>query len=221
MQCLVPTVIDRMIIELATHCRIFSTDHVARWLNGYSRPNKKALTFIQPLVNQKILETKEKVQGKPRGFEPHIFRLTKIGREQRGVTYHPVPLSNNRKIYHWLMFGHLYMDMWEIEKPKLFLLEQRLNDGKFSPDIFAIWKGRALWIEVQKSPLTSKQWAKKWDRYNDYIRSGLYRSEPWNREGNVKPRIVAISKQMPETILSGNDYPVDIVENIKELPHII
>jgi hypothetical protein len=209
----VSSFIENNIILLAKNCRIFSTDHVARWFPNHSRPNQKALEYIKPLVKDKILESNDH-----QGFESKLFRLSKKGREQFGANYHPVPFGNS-KVPHWLLITHTYLDMLEIERPMIFLPEQRLNETRFNPDIFAVWLGRAFWIEVQKSPLTSKRWAMKWDRYNEYIQSGAYKTENWQPKTHVvRPRIVAISKQMPETIITGSDYEIDIVENIKELP---
>jgi hypothetical protein len=218
MQILDREKIERNILVFAKNCRIFSTEHISRWFQDYSRPNQKALEYIKPLVDQKLLETKEQVTG-GRGFENHLFRLTKKGREKLGVDYHPIPFTNSR-VPHWLLLGHVYLDMSEVEDPYLFLPEQRLNDKKFYPDIFTIWQSRAMWIEVQKSPLTSSQWAKKWARYNEYIDNGYYRFESWQREKKIKPRIVAISTQMHETILTGNNHPIDIVQNIREMVNI-
>jgi hypothetical protein len=214
-------VIKNRILRVARDCRIFSTEHITRWFKDYARPDKKAMEYIQPLIDEKLLESKERVLKKPKGFEPHLFRLTKKGREHMEVDYPPIPFSNSR-VPHWLLIGDVYLDMCELEQPFKFLPEQRLNGGRFNPDIFAIWLGRAMWIEVQgpKSPLTSKQWAKKWSRYNEYINQKLYRNESWQPDTKkVKPRVVVISRQMPETIQSGADFEIETVESVLELPN--
>lgn len=212
--------IQNKILEIAAICRVFSTSQIARFFTDYSRPNQKALHYIRPLIKDGLLETKEMVVKSPRGIEQHLFRLTKKGRKVMKVDYFPVTFTG-KKIKHHLGLTEIYLDMCEVEKPYIFKPELRLNNNEFCPDIFTIWLGRAMYIEAQPSVLTSKRWALKWARYNSYYNKGLYKMEAWNKSGNVRPRIVAVSNQQPTTILNGNQYPVEIVQCIKELSVII
>jgi hypothetical protein len=211
------------VLQFGRICKIFNTEQIGRmFFSHLSQPQKQASEYLKGMLDEKLLDVKPCRAMN----EPNTYRLSKKGRLASGEDFHPIPFSTN-KVGHWLGLTDVYIDMCEIEPPQLFITELRDeyhyhgSNYTFSPDIFAVWLKKIMFIEWQRSPISSKRWAKKWEVYQTYYDSGTWQSAPWQSyfTATKKPRIVCVSTQMPDTILPS--FEVDLVHHIKEFKDII
>lgn len=101
------------------------------------------------------------------------------------------------KIPHFLEIVKVYRDMIKIKQPALFTVEPKYGKGKdyMEPDIFCIWNGAPLWIEVQRSMISDKAIQEKIERYENYYYSSKWTEELWQpRERNpIFPSVVFVT----------------------------
>jgi hypothetical protein len=123
---------------------------------------------------------------------------------------------NSPKILHWLTIGDVYLNLKETGSLKHFECELRIpyryagKEFLFSPDVFYIHDKRAHLMEVQLKALSRKEWAKKWQRWNEYFGSGAYLDAPWQRfkqGGGILPHVVVVSKQGIDVVGHGFAVP--------------
>lgn len=211
------------ILETLSKCPVISTDHAARYFTN-SSPGKRASEALTELSTLKLIEGKRRAIG-----ESKVWRLSKKGREQYGVTRQPVAL-NSPKVNHYLAIATLYQDIQEIGKVYHWTVELRepfqIGSKKltYCPDAYC-WlktpKGtHAYFIEVQQSPITSNRWGEKWAMATSFMESDAFPVASFQTvEGRViRPRILVISKQQPETIQGGSRLPLIITPDIKKAP---
>lgn len=214
--------IEQHVITLLRKCKIASSEQIARLFAGYAHPQKAATKFMRELILDRWVETKEMRTGTRSMTEPHLYRLTKKGRLATGGDFHPTPFES-LKVNHWLGLGSIYLDMLAVEPPVLFeteIRDQCTYYGKtyrVSPDIFAVWKGRALFIEYQRSRLSRANWRRKWEPLFAYYSSGQFLKGEWQLAKPVKPRLVAVTEQPSETVACVPDFPIEVVQSIAEL----
>jgi hypothetical protein len=102
--------------------------------------------------------------------------------------------KDSAKIPHFLEIVKVYKDMISYTKPTMFLVEPKYGKGYMEPDIFTIWKGAPLWIEVQRSHYTDEVMNEKIARYEAFYASGLIKGESWQpKDYPVFPSILIIS----------------------------
>ncbi len=129
-----------------------------------------------------------------------LYRLNLIDRsiEFQPFVYFPADNSirkDSQKIPHFLELVRVYRDMLAYEKPTRFNAEVKYDKGLAEPDIFAIWKGSPLFIEVQRSTYNDKQMNDKIARYEALFQSGLVFDEPWQPKAKkVFPALLILSK---------------------------
>jgi hypothetical protein len=92
--------------------------------------------------------------------------------------------------------------MIKVEKPSVFTIEAKYSKSLAEPDIFTIWKGSPLFIEVQRSHYTSTVMAEKVARYEALKESGIIEVETWQPK-NKPPVFPAV------LILSPTRYAVE------------
>lgn len=108
--------------------------------------------------------------------------------------------KDSAKIPHFLEIVQTYKDMLKYKIPSVFLVEPKYGKGFMEPDIFTIWKGAPLWIEVQRSQYTEEVMTDKINRYEAFYNSGLITKESWQpKENPIFPAIL---------ILCPSRYPV-------------
>jgi hypothetical protein len=126
---------------------------------------------------------------------------------------------NSQKIDHFLQIAKTYIDMRKYSPVKEFIIESKINNATFIPDVYADWLNRKWIIECQNSIYSVKQLYSKLDKYKDYYESGYY--EELVGEGNPFPNVLIIGKLN----LSFNpiDYPFTVrqVKNISDLQKAI
>ena len=132
-----------------------------------------------------------------------MLRLYRQGLVDRSAEFQPFVYfpadnaikKNSAKIPHFIELVRVYRDMLTYAKPARFNVEVKYDKGLAEPDIFAIWKGSPLFIEVQRSAYTDRQMADKLTRYEALFQSGLVQAEPWqptNRK--VFPAVLILTK---------------------------
>jgi hypothetical protein len=101
--------------------------------------------------------------------------------------------KDSAKIPHFLEIVKVYKDIISYTKPTIFQVEPKYGKGYMEPDIFTIWKGSPLWIEVQRSHYTEEVMNEKFSRYEAYFDSGLVKKESWQPKDPVFPAVLIIS----------------------------
>lgn len=108
--------------------------------------------------------------------------------------------KDSAKIPHFLEILKTYKEMIRYKKPSIFTVEPKYGKGYMEPDIFTIWKGAPLWIEVQRSIYSEEVMTEKFNRYEAFFDSGLISKETWQpKENPIFPSVL---------ILSSTRYPV-------------
>lgn len=107
-------------------------------------------------------------------------QLIDVNASQQPYLYfpHPSPIKkNSQKIPHFLAIVDFYKQLHRIETPAKFMVEPKF--GYVEPDVFCIWRGKAYFIEIQRSVYSTKVMMEKIRRYEQYYHQGdwgnLYR----------------------------------------------
>lgn len=203
------------ILDLLTKVPVIDTTQAARLTcKDNDSPNKRASELLLQLENQKMIEGRRREIGKTK-----VWRLTKKGRDQFKITRPPVPLSSG-KIDHVLAIGDAYLDLIETGKllPHRWLYELRepMGKRKYCADAFFVHDGKPYLLEVQRSPISSKRWAEKWAIAseffdNDHLTKASFQF--W-KPRIVKPRIMVLSAQEPDTIRAGTRLDLLILNKL-------
>ncbi|WP_342540965.1 hypothetical protein MHI39_07220 [Heyndrickxia sp. FSL K6-6286] len=132
-----------------------------------------------------------------------LLRLYRLGKIDRSTEFQPFvyfPADNSirkdsQKIPHFLELVRVYRDMLAFAKPTRFNVEVKYSKGLAEPDIFAIWKGSPLFIEVQRSAYSDRQINDKITRYEALYQSGVVYDEPWQPSARkVFPTLLILTK---------------------------
>lgn len=125
---------------------------------------------------------------------------------------------------HALSIAHVYFTL----KPTKWLYEPKnefkIDDKKYvwSPDIVMAHNGK-LWVgEVQLTPLSAKNWSKKWNAWNLFFKDEKLYSQAdfqkWVKNAPIKPHFFCITKQ--EKAAEGfniKQRELKVLSNIAEL----
>jgi hypothetical protein len=132
---------------------------------------------------------------------PWIWRFTPAAKRRLGLKFRNVnPMS--AKVDHWLSIGDLWATLTSHGlRPVVFVAEPQDTAGF---DVFALLPNRrALVIEIQRTPITERDWRRKWElRYEWYKQRGWLKA-PWNppgKEWQPKPCLVTLCNQQKQTI---------------------
>ena len=144
--------IYRLAIDTAKAARIFTLPQLAQHpkLRDLSQPVKRASECLRAHAGDFVKS--EGAYG-----EPYRFRLSPEARKRLGVTSKAIH-GKSLKSDHWLSLGDVYLALrfrggvqaWESEPA---------HSAGF--DIFLAYQGLPIVAEVQRTPLTEKQWAAK------------------------------------------------------------
>ena len=120
--------------------------------------------------------------------ECHRYRLTRAARTRYGITWKAVS-GKTQRVAHWIGLG----DIWEAMtfshgRPSQWRTEV---DAQF--DVICVWRGITWCIEYQRTPITTRQWAKKWE-----ARKAWYKAQKW--EGKPRVLLVDVTGQQDSTI---------------------
>lgn len=140
-----------------------------------------------------------------------LLRLLRDGHIQRSTSFVPYVYfgpdvsmkQNSAKIGHFLAILETYKEMKRLGQLETFLVEPKYGrKGVAEPDIFAIYRNTAFFVEVQKTIYSEKQMAEKLDRYIDLYDSGIM-AKPF-------PHILILSEQRYGI---DGDYPFKVFQS--------
>lgn len=210
--------IKQTILNLMISNPIVSTSHVARYFTHRGSPYKRASEALLKLEREKVIEGRRRAMGTHK-----VWRLTKRGREEYGVTRPPTPFTSN-KINHFLAITTVYQDLRRMGELKRWQVELRESFGKhkYCPDCFFVLvkEGQvyAYLCEVQESPLSSERWKKKWARTEAFFSSPEFNNASFQviKGRVIRPKILVLSKQQESTIREGCSLPLVIAQDIRK-----
>lgn len=175
---------DKNIINDLQRFRVMSRDDITELhFKGLKNPTGNCNTVLKRLFRDGYIDRNTNTQ--PYLYFPKEKTIKK----------------DSAKIPHFLEILHTYKDMMKYKIPSVFTVEPKYGKGFMEPDIFTIWKGAPLWIEVQRSIYSEEVMLEKINRYEAYYDSGLIMKESWQPKDNpIFPAIL---------ILSSTRYPVE------------
>lgn len=121
------------------------------------------------------------------------------------------PKRRSQKIDHFIEIANVYLKLRRTGKLRRFDVEPKLGDkGTVEPDVFAIWRRYPWFIEVQLSNYSDAIMRRKLKRYEDYYKSGQWKSLDWQPKSKnpIFPRLV---------IISNRSYDVTWLKDIRVL----
>lgn len=128
--------------------------------------------------------------------------LVKVDKNTRPYNYfhHEMNMKNNsQKIFHYKAIADIYFDLAEFTQPSVFDVEVKVGlKGTVEPDVYAVWNGAPMFIEVQRNRYTLKVMNKKLEKYQDY-----YESKEWKSYTEQFPFILIITDTR-YTVDNGN-----------------
>lgn len=108
----------------------------------------------------------------------------------------PSPIKkDSKKIPHFNAISSFYVEASNIQVPSLFDVEPKPTEfkGGIEPDIFMIWLGSPLFVEIQRSIYSAKVMQQKINRYKTYFESDEWMKLGWQKEKKVFPYIWIIT----------------------------
>lgn len=102
---------------------------------------------------------------------------------------------DSQKIPHYLDLVSTVIEMMSFKKPKHLIVEPRYGSkGVIEPDIFAVWQGVPIFIEVQRNQYTKEVMQKKINLYEAYFNSNDWMNEAYQKEGKERfPTVLIIT----------------------------
>lgn len=187
--------------------RVATTEQVGRLCaHGHLSATKRGSEVLRTLADQSLVESHKLSTG------VKLWRLSHMGRQQMGVTY-GAPVLGTRKDAHRCAITDWYVTLALIEPPLVWQTEYReaIDDARiFSPDVFLVWRNRAYFAEIQRSPLTTLRWREKWRMYHAYY-EGIERRTFQRLSQPVRPDVVIVSTQCATTIAPPHGLTVQIL----------
>ncbi|WAH38641.1 hypothetical protein [Alicyclobacillus dauci] len=141
-------------VALAACARLFTSKQLATHalLRDRTQPVMRAQQFLWSHP-----ETFEKTKGA--GDEPWLWRLTKEAKRRYGFDFKSISGDTQRR-QHWLGIGDLWLALtYARGRPTEWIAEPR---GQF--DVMLEWQKKKAVVEYQRTAITTKQWAAKWER---------------------------------------------------------
>lgn len=193
-----------------SECPLVTTDQIATYYSHRGSPTKRASETLTELEDKKLVEGKRRAIG-----ESKIWRLTKRGRDALGCKQKPVSFTSG-KLGHYLALTDVYQSLsrmgtlsrWMLELREPFEIGNRAYT--YCPDAFFVFQNeqgkKAFLLEVQTSPITSTRWGEKWAIASSFFESPVYKTASFQYVPNkiIRPRIVVISNQQPDTVQGGS-----------------
>lgn len=190
---------DKAIISNLLKFRCMSrNDIVDIYFSSLKDPIKSANTVLKRLVRDGHITCS-------RDFSPYVYFHADSSIKK-----------DSFKIPHFLEIIKVYRDMIKIKQPALFAVEPKY--GKYmEPDIFTIWNGAPIWIEVQRSTLSSKAIEEKIERYESYYYSSKWTDELWQPRDKdpIFPTVIFVTPHRFK--LESDVVRLKQVSNVSEL----
>lgn len=157
-----------------------------------------------------------------------LKRLTRDGyitssKETRQYLYYPADghiKKGGAKVNHFLEIGRFFADLCKVEPPKRFVVEPKYGASMMEPDAFMIWRNAPVFVEIQRTKYSDKQFREKLNRYEHYYIDGKWREESWQpQQKKVLPFIWVLDLNGHKYNVDGTSYRVfqNTVEEMAEL----
>ena len=134
--------------------------------------------------------------------EPKIWRLTRYARRTFHITTPHIRFTN-RTITHTLLIADCFFALEATGKLETFQFEPRYTypspcgeNRVYAPDAFVRFDKKHFFLEVQRTKMSAPNWAKKWERANDYV--------PHSNASFV----LVVADQPTKTVVSGARIPI-------------
>lgn len=144
-----------------------------------------------------------------------LLRLLRDGEVQRTTSTVPYCYfgpdiqmkQNSAKISHFLAILDVYKEMRKLGSLETFLVEPKyVGKGKGAePDVFALIRKTAFFIEVQKTIYSEKQMAEKLDRYVELYNTGII-SQPFPHVLILSEQRYAIDSEYPFKVFQAQTF---------------
>lgn len=154
---------DKAIIADIERFRCLTRDHIADLYFGHTR---------HPITQTNLVLKRLRRDG-------HV----KCATDRRKYVYFSPERRvkpDSQKVAHFLAIADFYRRIRAVEQPRVFEVEPKVGEkGAPEPDVFAIWKGMAWYVEIQRTDYTEKVMAEKMNRYERYYTSGDWTRLSW------------------------------------------
>jgi hypothetical protein len=169
---------DKQIIADLEEFRVLSRDDIADlYFSDLKFPEKMANHVLKRLWREGYITANT-------NRSPYVYFLN------------PAPIKkDSSKINHYLEINRFFRAIKKIEEPSFYKVEANFGKEYAQCDLFLIWQGFALFIEIQRSFYSPKQMQDKLDRYQAYFDSGEWKQEPWQEVTPGFPSVNIISKE--------------------------
>lgn len=158
-----------------------------------------------------------------------LLRLYRQGLIQRSTDHQPYLYfpeekhikKNSTKIPHYLKIVGVYRDMLRHAGPRTFIVEPKYGKGLAEPDIFAIFKGSPLFIEVQRSVYNDRQINDKIARYEALFDSKIIQREPWQplNRPPIFPAVLVLTDT--RYAVNSNRFPIIQAQSIDQFVRLV
>ncbi|CAM4297127.1 MULTISPECIES: hypothetical protein [Bacillus] len=168
---------DLQIIEFLEKARCSSRDQLVElFFSDLKNPISNCNTVLKRLRDRGYIDVST-------DFQPFVYFPKPSGIKK-----------DSMKIPHFLKIVDMYLALREYEEPRIFTIEPKYGKGMAEPDLFLVWKGIPLFIEVQRTHYSSKVMASKTSLYEKLYDSQILLQEPWQNPNKlVLPYILLIS----------------------------
>jgi hypothetical protein len=122
--------------------------------------------------------------------------------------------TGSMKIPHFLSLVDVFIELAEIQETTRFEIEPKLGEkGTIEPDIFTIWQGSPLFIEVQRNIYTNTVMNQKIQRYKDYYYRRSWEQLDWQPKQKkyfpyvwiITDHIYTIEDGLPFKVIQAKD----------------
>lgn len=140
--------------------------------------------------------------------KPFRYRLSRSYRHAHGIRETPLH-GCNKHTEHWLGMGDIWLAMTFAKgEPSMWRTDV---DHQF--DVMCEWCGTLLLIEYQRTPITARRWAQKWE-----ARKRWYKAQTWTERPVIV--LVDVTGQQESTVRppKGTLWVKEVEDVTKLLP---
>lgn len=169
---------DRAILNNLNMFRCMSRDQiVSLHFNSLKNPINSCNSVLKRLTRDNYIKCSKR-------FSPYVYFPAESKIKE-----------TSQKIPHFLELVNTIIEMKAFKEPKHLMIEPKYGGkGTIEPDIFCMWYGNPMFIEVQRNVYTKEVMQKKISLYEEYYYSEVWKDESWQRPDKIKfPSILIIT----------------------------
>jgi hypothetical protein len=201
---------------------VATTPQLEMFFRQHGSPKSRCSELLKELEEEKWVEGQQnRMMGHAKAW-----RLGRVGKAFYNVKRSPISFRS-RRLQHQLKITDVFLSLWLTQNLRTFTCELReefeyknkeengeITIAKYCPDAFFVYDNTPYFLEVQRSPLSSRRWQKKWDVAEAYFSSGERKIGQYLIQ---KPRILVISTQNPAIVKGDGNLPLAIYSCSKQL----